>query len=58
MSGGNPYYRAADGTIPGRPASYVWCVSWYVARVRLVWMVGGRVALAGVVYLSNPSSVV
>ena len=38
MSGGNPYYRTADGTIPGRPASYVWCVSWYVARVRMVWI--------------------
>ena len=38
MSDGNPYYRAADGTIAGRPASYVWCVSWYVARVRVVWI--------------------
>ena len=28
MSGGNPYYRAADGMIPGHLASYVWCVSW------------------------------
>ena len=36
MTDGNPYYRAANGMIPGSPASYVWCVSWYVARVRVV----------------------
>ena len=38
MSDGNPFYRAAVGTIAGRPASYMWCVSWYVARVRVVWI--------------------
>ena len=38
IGGCNPYYRVADGMIPGRLASYVWCVSGCVARAQVVWI--------------------
>jgi len=38
VGGCNPCYMVADGMIPGRLASRVWCVSWCVARAQVVWI--------------------